>query len=298
MNIINKGIVGVVKIMPRRVVRIFAGRYIAGEMLQDAVRCVKELNAKGIFATIDLLGEAVKSKDEALKAKAECLEVLDTIKKFGLKSNLSIKPTQFGCQLDSEFGYKNVEEIVARAKEYDNFVRIDMEDATTTTTTFELLKRLRENFDNVGVVVQAYLKRTLDDVKSLNGHTNYRLCKGIYVEPEEIAYKERQKIRDNYIDLLRTMFFKGNYVGIATHDDDLVEKAKDMISEYNVLPEKYEFQMLLGVKEKLRDQNVKEGFKVRVYVPFGEHWYEYSIRRLSENPRLAWYIAKSIFSRS
>lgn len=296
MNIINQGIVSLVKLMPKRVVRVFAGRYIAGEKLQDAVETVRYLNSKGIYATIDVLGEAVKNHEEALQAKTECLEVLEVIRKFGLKSNVSIKPTQFGYQLDPEFGYKNIEEIVTKAKELGNFVRIDMEDSSITTSTFKLLKRLREKYDNVGVVVQAYLKRTMDDVKELNGFgANFRLCKGIYVEPENIAYKDKQAIRDNYLAVLRQMFLSGNYVGIATHDDFLVNKAKEMITELNIPKDKYEFQMLLGVKERLRDKNVAEGNIVRIYVPFGSHWYEYSLRRLIENPQVAWYITKSIF---
>jgi proline dehydrogenase len=156
---------------------------------------------------------------------------------------------------------------------------------------------LKEKYDNVGIVVQAYLKRTLNDVKSLNSlGTNYRLCKGIYIEPEEISYKDYQKVRDNYLEILKQMFTDGNYVGIATHDDYLVENAYKMIKEMNIPKDKYEFQMLYGVKENLRDKINADGHKIRIYVPFGEHWYKYSIRRLQENPNMAWYITKSIFS--
>lgn len=172
-----------------------------------------------------------------------------------------------------------------------------MEDSSVTELTFELLRYLKQKFDNVGVVVQAYLKRSFDDVVKLNKErTNYRLCKGIYDEPENIAYKNRQEIRNNFLKILKIIFESGNYVGIATHDDYLVKNALQLIKELNVPKDKYEFQMLYGVKESLRDKINAAGHKIRVYIPFGEHWYAYSIRRLQENPQLAWYITKSIFT--
>jgi proline dehydrogenase len=297
VNPINSTIVNFVKILPKPAVYIFAKKYIAGEKLEDGVRVVKELNSKGILATMDVLGEAVTTKKECVDAKNECLLVLDTIQKNNLNSNLSLKPTQLGLAIDEEFCYNQMVEIVERAKSYNNFVRIDMEDSPFTDATINLFKRLKEKYDNVGIVVQAYLKRTLDDVKKLNKlGTNYRLCKGIYIEPEEISYKDYQKVRDNYLDILRQMFTDGNYVGIATHDDYLVENAYKMIKEMNIPKDKFEFQMLYGVKENLRDRINADGYKIRIYVPFGEHWYKYSIRRLQENPNIAWYITKSIFS--
>lgn len=297
MNFVNQLIVKFVKILPKPVVFVFAKRYIAGVKLEEAVNAVKELNAKGILATMDVLGEAVSTKKESEEAKKECLEVLDTIQKNKLNANLSLKPTQLGLAIDEQFCYEQVVEILERAKNYNNFVRIDMEDSPFTDVTIKLFNRVREKFDNVGIVVQAYLKRTLDDVKLLDkSGTNYRLCKGIYVEPAEIAYKEYQKVRENYLDILRQMLDDGNYVGIATHDDYLVENAYKILKEKNITKDKYEFQMLYGVKESLRDKINANGHKLRVYVPFGEHWYKYSIRRLQENPNMAWYIFKSLFS--
>lgn len=297
MKTLNHAIVNFVKVLPKPVVHVFAKRYIAGEKLEDAVSVTKELNAKGIATTIDVLGEAVTSKRESEEAKKECLAVLDAINQNKLDANLSLKPTQVGLMMDSKFCYDQVSEILERAKSYNNFVRIDMEDSPTTTLTFELHNKLKEKYSNVGVVVQAYLKRTYDDVKSQNDlGTHYRLCKGIYVEPEEIAFKERQQIRDNYLKLLETMLKNGNYVGIATHDDYLVDGAYELIKRLNIPKNKFEFQMLYGVKEDLRDKINADGYKVRIYVPFGEHWYKYSIRRLQENPQVAWYITKSIFS--
>lgn len=296
VSTLNNTIVKFVEMLPKPVVKIFAQKYIAGDTLQDAIRVVKELNSKGIYATMDVLGEAIQTKSEAVQAKTECMEVLEAIRDNNLMANLSLKPTQLGLGLDKDFGFQEASEVVAKAKEMNNFVRLDMEDSPYTDATFELLKCLREKFDNVGVVVQAYLKRTLQDVMLLDKMgTNYRLCKGIYIEPEAIAYKDRQKVRDNYLEILKTMFKDGNYVGIATHDDYLVEGAQKLIKEMNIPKDKYEFQMLYGVKEDLRDKINAQGHKVRIYVPFGKQWYKYSIRRLKENPQVAWYITKSIF---
>ncbi len=294
---LNQLIVSAVKLMPKAIVKIFAQKYMAGEKLEDAVKAVKVLNAKGIVATMDVLGEAIKNKKEAEDAKLECLQVLDAIHENNLNSNLSVKPTQLGLIIDPNLCYQNLCEILDKAKSLNNFVRIDMEDSPVTSDTIALFRKLREKYDNVGIVVQAYLKRTYDDVVALDKEgTNYRLCKGIYVEPAEIAYKGKEEVRDNFLKILNRMLDDGNYVGIATHDDPLVEGAYKMIKEKNIDKSKFEFQMLYGVKEDLRDRINNDGYKIRIYVPFGEHWYAYSIRRLQENPQLAWYITKSIFS--
>lgn len=297
MNAINQLIVKTVKLLPKSVVYIFAKKYIAGTKLDDAVRVVKDLNAKGIVATMDVLGESITSKKEAEDAKKECLEVLDAINTHKLNANLSVKPTQLGLGIDKDFCYELLSEILERAKSYNNFVRIDMEDSPYTSLTIELVLRLKQKFSNTGIVVQSYLKRTVQDVLEMNKcGMNYRLCKGIYVEPAEIAYKGRQEVRDNYLKLLEIMLENGNYVGIATHDDYLVEGSYKIIREKNYAKDKFEFQMLYGVKESLRDRINRDGYKVRIYVPFGTQWYAYSVRRLKENPQLAWYIFKSIFS--
>ena len=276
--------------------RIFAGKYIAGEQLQDAIDLVKKLNSEGILATMDVLGEAIKNKVEAVAAKNKCMQVLDAIEQYKLLSNLSIKPTQLGLAIDEEFAYKQISEIVRRAKAINNFVRMDMEDSPYTDGTIRVYKRIHKELGHVGIVLQAYLKRTLKDVEDLNKlNTNYRLCKGIYVEPESIAYKDRQEIRNNFLKALRLMFQNGNYVGIATHDDYLIENSYKLINELNVPNDKFEFQMLLGVKEDLRYKIRDKGYKVRIYVPFGKDWYAYSIRRLKENPQIARYVFNNIF---
>ena len=297
MSLINILIVKITQLLPKSMVRIFAGKYIAGEELQDAINLVRTLNLKGIYATMDVLGESIKSKDEAISAKNKCLEVLDAIEKNKLLANLSIKPTQMGLAIDEEFAYQQISEIVKKAKSINNFVRIDMEDSPFTDSTIRVYKRIYESIGHVGIVLQAYLKRTLNDVEQLNKlGTNYRLCKGIYVEPSSIAYKDRQEIRDNFMKALQLMLKNGNYVGIATHDDYLVEKSYALIKEMKIPTNKFEFQMLLGVKEELRYKINDDGFKVRVYVPFGKDWYAYSIRRLKENPQIAMYVFKNIFS--
>lgn len=297
MSIINQAIVKAVTLMPKSVVGIFSRKYIAGDTLQDGIRTVQQLNAKGIYATLDVLGEAIQNREEAESYKKQAIEVLEAIDKYKLMANLSIKPTQMGLNIDVDFAYQQIREIVAKAKEIESFVRIDMEDSSTTDNTIEVYKRVYQEYKNVGIVIQAYLKRSLNDVIILNKlGTNYRLCKGIYVEPASIAIKDRQAIRDNFLKILRQMFIDGNYVGIATHDKYLIDEAYKMIRELNIPKNKFEFQMLLGVREDLRDKINNDGYKIRIYVPFGKEWYAYSIRRLKENPSIARHIVKSFLT--
>lgn len=297
MNAFNNLIVRIVQLMPKSVVGFFSKKYIAGETLQEAVDFVKKLNAKGIYATMDVLGESVANKQEAIKCKNEALEVLEAIEKNKLKANLSIKPTQMGLAIDEQFAFEQIMELVKKAAEYKNFVRIDMEDSPFTDKTINLYKRIYEQYKNVGIVIQAYMRRSFDDVVTLNKiGTNYRLCKGIYVEPASIAYKDRQEVRNNYLKLLDVMFKEGNYVGIATHDKPLIDAAYSRIKNQNISKDKFEFQMLLGVREDLRDKINSDGYKIRIYVPFGKDWYAYSVRRLKENPSVAGTIFKSFIT--
>lgn len=297
MSFINNLIVQFVQLLPKSVVGIFSKKYIAGETLTAAIDFVKKLNSKGIYATMDVLGESVSTKSEAIESKKEALEVLDAIEKNKLMANLSIKPTQMGLAIDEDFAYEQVLELVKRAAEFNNFVRIDMEDSPYTDKTINLYKRIYEQYKNVGIVIQAYMKRSLDDVLILNKiGTNYRLCKGIYVESSSIAYKNKQSIRDNYLKILDAIFKDGNYVGIATHDKPLIDAAYKRIKEQNIPKDKFEFQMLLGVREDLRDKINSDGYKIRIYVPFGKDWYAYSVRRLKENPSVAGHIVKSILT--
>ena len=297
VSVFHNLLVKTVQTMPENIVWLFSKKYIAGKTLQNAIDTVKDLNSKGIVATLDVLGESINTKEEAIKSQRKALEVFDAIVENKLNANLSIKPTQMGLAIDKDFAYQQIFELVKRAKEINNFVRIDMEDSPYTDLTFEVYKRIYEDYSNVGVVLQAYLKRTSNDAIILNKlGTNYRLCKGIYIEPATIAYKDKQAIRDNYMKTLELIFKSGNYVGIATHDKYLIDKSCELIKDLNIPKEKFEFQMLLGVREDLRDKINKDGYKIRVYVPFGEDWYRYSIRRLQENPQLAGHIVKEFFA--
>jgi len=294
---INHLIVKIVQLMPKPVVGFFSKKYIAGVTLQAAVDYVKKLNSIGIYATMDVLGESVSNKEEAIRCKNEAIEVLEAIEQNKLKANLSIKPTQMGLAIDEEFAYQQIFEIVKKAAEIKNFVRIDMEDSPYTDKTINVYKRIYQDYKNVGVVIQSYMRRSYDDVITLNKiGTNYRLCKGIYVESASIAYKDKQEVRNNYLKLLDAMFKDGNYVGIATHDKYLIDEAYKRIKEKNISKDKFEFQMLLGVREDLRDKINNDGYKIRIYVPFGKDWYAYSVRRLKENPSVAGHIAKSFLT--
>jgi proline dehydrogenase len=297
MPILNNLITTVFPYIPKAIVGQVAKRYIAGVALSDGVRLVQDLNNKSIKATMDLLGEDVKNVAETEEVKNGILSILQSIKINSLTSNVSIKPTQLGLKIDKELAYQNIKTIIQEAQKFGNFVRIDMEDVTTTDDTFAIYHRLKtEGLTNTGVVIQAYLRRSEADVLALvKEGANIRLCKGIYNETPALAYKARKEIQNNYLKLLQIILENGNYVGIATHDDYLLDGAYALIQKMGLKKEQYEFQMLLGVREKRRDQIVKDGHRLRIYVPFGEQWYAYSTRRLQENPQMAWYITKAIF---
>jgi len=290
--------------MPKSFVWIFSKRYIAGKKIEDAIRASRELNAEGIMVTVDLLGEFITRLDEADNNKKEYLEIIDTFIREKIDGNFSLKPTMFGLLIDKEVCYRNIREILAKVASYDNFIRIDMEDSQCVDLEIELYRKLKAEFPkHVGLVVQAYLKRTLKDLENLMDlHTpenplNYRLCKGIYVEPAEIAYKKYEEINQHFLKDLEYMFRQGIYPGIATHDKPLVEGAYRLIEKYNVPKDKYEFQMLYGVTPELRRSIIEKSHRMRVYVPFGEQWFAYSTRRLKENPRMAMLIIKALFFR-
>jgi proline dehydrogenase len=298
MNLANQLILSVVQLLPRPVVRRFAMRYIAGEQLDDAVRVVRALNSKKMMGTIDVLGENVSTREESLTAIRGCEEVLHSIDKNRIDANLSIKLTQFGLKIDEEFCYSNVKRLLEMASGYSRLVRIDMEDSSTTSATLKLYERLRsDGFENVGVVIQANMRRSEKDIERLiSTKANVRLCKGAYIEAEGIAFRGREEIRFNFLKLLKMLLDGKCYVGIATHDDFLINGAYPYIQEANLKKSDYEFQMLYGVRSKLRDQIVTGGHRLRVYVPFGQHWYAYSIRRFKENPQMIRYVFRALFS--
>ncbi len=295
MRLFNMLVVWFLPLIPKPLVRIFAKPYVAGPRLEDAIRTVKSLNAKGIEATLDVLGESAKAAAECEDAVHEYLIVLDTIQKENLSSNISVKLTQLGLNIDPEFCYTNVKKIVTKAAETQTFVRVDMEDSSVTDKTIAVFLRLQSEFDNVGIVLQAYLRRSLADVERLSANkTNFRLCKGIYIEPRSIAFKDPQTVNDNFALSIETALRKGSYVGIATHDEKVVWHGLRLIHQLGLEKNRYEFQMLLGVDEQLRDIIVAAGHRLRVYVPFGKHWYAYCVRRLKENPRIALYVLKAM----
>jgi proline dehydrogenase len=286
--------------VPKRLVGLFAQRYIAGDSLDKAIRKTKELNDLGAMTTIDILGEAVKSAQEAEKIVDTYLQVLQQIQANNLQSNISIKPSSFGFLVNENLCFESIQKIVSAASEPGHFVRIDMEDHLLTDFTLNTYRKLRVQFpQNVGTVLQSYLKRTVEDASLLieSGKTNLRLCKGIYVEPETIAYKDRKKINESYLRALDILFSKGGYVGIATHDNALVSGALELIKKYKLAREQYEFQMLLGVRPELMHRILETGHRIRIYVPFGKDWYPYSTRRLKENPAIVGNIVKGFMPR-
>lgn len=297
MSLFSKLIAASIPFIPRPIVGYFAKPYIAGETLEDGVRVVKDLNAKGIMATMDVLGESVNNREEALAMRAQCEAVLHAINDNALDANLSIKPTQLGLSIDLAFFEENLRVLLDIARGYNNFVRLDMEDHPYTDDTLAMYRSLRRDYGrHVGVVLQAYLRRTADDLRTLmeEGDTNIRLCKGIYVEPEEIAFKGRAEVQDNFKLLNEMGLGGGAYVGIATHDDVLLEHGIAYVQKAGLAREDYEFQMLLGVRPARRDEIVAQGHRLRVYVPFGDQWYAYSTRRLKENPSMATHVLKAI----
>ena len=298
----NKFIAAILPYFPKKFIWIFSRAYISGENIEDAMRVSKDLNSKKIKVSLDVLGEFIKTLDEAESNKKEYLHLIDISYKNNIDGNFSLKPTSFGLLLDKEICYNHIREIVVKAASYNGFVRIDMEDSPCTDDEIFLFRRLKAEFPaNVGLVVQAYLRRTFKDLEQmldLNSSAiplNFRLCKGIYVEPEAISFKKHDEINRHYLEDLEFMFRNKIYVGIATHDKPLVESAYNLIKKYNVQKDMYEFQMLYGVTPKLRESIVNEGHTMRVYVPFGKQWFGYSTRRLKENPKMASHIIKAVF---
>jgi len=286
-------------LVPKGIIHQVAKKYIAGDELSDAVRVSKELHTNGgAMTTVDVLGEFVTTKERALNEKDECLKVLDAIKENNLSTYLSLKPTSLGLGIDENFGFDNISFIIKKAAESNIFVRLDMENSPYTTKTLNLFKKLRaEGLNNVGVVIQSYLFRSEDDIKELIPYKpSIRLCKGIYRESPEIAFQTKEDVRNNYKKLLRLIIDNGLYIGIATHDDPLINDAREYLDKINLKKEDYEFQMLLGVRDEKRKEILSQGHRLRVYVPFGKDWYGYSLRRLKENPEIAGHIMKAIFT--
>jgi proline dehydrogenase len=295
MGIVDKAIANSVPVIPRPIVKRISSRYIAGDTLEDAISTVRDLHEQGCVATIDLLGESTESKADAAATLKDYKKVVDALEANELKGGISVKLTGLGLTLSEEMCRANLEELVEYAEEKGRFVRVDMEDSPYTEATLNIVRDMFRRHENIGAVLQAYMRRSIDDVqRGIEAGFSVRLCKGIYDEPRSIAYKDFDTVRQNYIFLLDELLRGGVYVGIATHDEFLIWHALRLIHQLEVPEDRYEFQMLLGVDEELRSILVGAGHKLRVYVPFGEDWYEYSTRRLKENPKIAGYVARDV----
>jgi proline dehydrogenase len=299
LAIFDRAIVRLLPAVPRPVVHKLSERYIAGAELKDARETVRRVNAQGKMATIDVLGEEITDEEDAAAIVDAYEDVFADIGRAGLDSNVSVKLTALGLKLGYDICAANLRSVVEDAASRANFVRIDMEDSSTTDQTLRLYRELREDgHDNVGIVLQATLRRTLGDVRALADlKPSVRLCKGIYLEPPAIAYQDFEAVRASYVTALQTLLDGGCYVGIATHDEWLLQEGRRLVAEHGLDRDEYEFQMLLGVTPGLGDKLVREGHRLRIYVPFGRRWYEYSLRRLQENPKIAGYIAGDTLSR-
>jgi proline dehydrogenase len=298
-GLINQAIVAAIPYVPKPVVWRLSQRYIAGTTLDDAYRLVRDLNRADCTATLDVLGEDSGSEEQVQSAVDLYLEAIGQIEAQSLECGISVKLSELGLRFDTARCREAIETLAASAREHGCFLRIDMEDSSVTTVTLDIYNDLRRRYDNTGIVIQSCLRRSADDIAALveEGPADVRLCKGIYIEPPDIAFCDADEIRDSFDRLLAQLFDAGARVGIATHDPILVQRAERLIEEKAVGIDRYEFQMLLGVAGRLRRDLVARGHPLRVYVPFGELWYAYSLRRLRENPNVAGYIIRNLFTR-
>ncbi len=299
MSLLDSALVRLLPAVPKPVVQMFSSRYIAGATLSDAVWCVHDLNAAGAMATVDVLGEEITREEETRAIAQAYRDVFAAIDEAALDSNVSVKLTALGLELSYDLCRENLLDVVRTAAGYGNFVRIDMEDSSTTDDTLRLYRELREDgHENLGVVLQARLRRTVADVAALADlRPSVRLCKGIYLEPAAIAFLDYEAVRVNFLRVLDGLLDADCYVAVATHDEWLIGESLARISQRGLAPLEYELQMLLGVREERRAELVAEGHRLRVYVPFGEQWYSYSVRRLQENPAMAGTIARATAGR-
>jgi len=272
-------------------------RFVAGETIDQAVSFIREINAEGCTASFDHLNESVTSAAEAEKEVVEYLNILAKINETGIRSNVSIKLTQFGLGLNPEIAYKNSRSVVEDAHRRGNFVRVDMEDSKVTQATIDVFKRLRDEFglNDVGIVLQSYLRRTYEDAQELlKLPARIRICKGAYNEPPEVAFPDKKDVDENYIRVMKLLLSSGIYHGIATHDPKMIEATIDFAGREGIGKEAFEFQMLYGIRRDLQRQLARDGYNMRVYVPYGKHWYPYFMRRLAERPANIWFVMKNL----
>ena len=297
ISLLNQIILQIISLLPKKIVYVFAGKYVAGENINTLIEATKDMNDMGYDVTIDILGEHVKDKKLANEITNQYSDIYEHIQLNNLKSNISLKPSHIGLDISFDYCLSNLLRVAKIAKKYKNFLRIDMEDSKNTSNTIKLLNEAHKYYDNIGTDFQAYLVRTINDIKKLNyKNINYRLCKGIYNESTEISIKDKHDINENFIKILEEGFKRNHYIGIATHDTKLLDRVYKLIKKYNIKKNQFEFQVLYGVPmHGWLEKHLNNGYKVRVYIPFGPDWYEYSIRRLKENPNIIWYILKNIF---
>tara|TARA_B100000676_G_scaffold130820_1_gene129900 strand:- start:3402 stop:4316 length:915 start_codon:yes stop_codon:yes gene_type:complete len=298
MKLINNLIIQILPFLPKFLVKIVASPYIAGITDEEMLQNVEKLNRKGFKVAIDILGEHVKTEDEAEEITRRYSKIYDEINKRNLLANISIKLTHIGQDLGIDIVRNNLSKLVEAAKKNNNFLRLDMENVPYTSETIQLYKEMFDKYNQIGIVIQAYLHRSIDDIKALsNDKFNVRICKGIYVEDPHLVLNDYNDIRENYISLVKESLNNGSYVGIATHDEFLIDSLYSWIKENDISKDRYEFQVLHGVpmRKKLK-KLMDEGNIVRVYLPYGDNWYDYSVRRLKENPKMAGYIIKNLFS--
>ena len=294
--LVNKIILILIPVMPKFFVKIFANKYVAGVKTSQALRVVKKLNNKGLSCTLDILGEHTADLKESNAITNKYIDILDRIKLNSLDCNISIKPSHIGSDISDKNFNQNIEKLLIKADNNNNFIRIDMEDSKLTDLTIETYKNNHNYKKYLGIVLQAYLLRTSHDLRTLEENSNIRLCKGIYNEDSSIAIKDSKLINKNYIELLNIAFDKDIYVGIATHDEKLINDILKIIEDSKIDKNKFEFQMLYGVPmNKTIDYLLKNNYKVRIYVPYGRNWYDYSIRRIKENPNISKYIIQNLF---
>src|SRR5215813_11680911 len=273
-------------------------RFVAGDTIDEVVPLIRQLNSENCTASFDHLNESVGSAAEAEHEVSEYLNILAQIDESHIRSNVSIKLTQFGLGLDTELAYRNARQIVEDAQRRGNFVRVDMEGSDVTQVTIDIFKRLRAEFglNDVGIVLQSYLHRTLDDAKELlKLPARIRICKGAYSEPPEVAYPNKKDVDDNYVRVMQMLLSSGVYHGIATHDPKMIDATIDFANKEGIGKEAFEFQMLYGIRRDLQEQLARDGYNMRVYVPYGKHWYPYFMRRLAERPANIWFVMKNLW---
>lgn len=278
--------------------RFGAARFVAGERIEQAASVIRDLNAQGLLVTLDYLGEFVDNEKEANEMATECIQAVKAIGREKLDAQVSLKLTSMGLDISHEVVAKNMRRILDEAKKQNVFVTIDMEDHTRCGKTIDLFKELKSEYDNIGTVLQAYLYRTEEDIRELDAYSpNLRLVKGAYKEPEEVAFPDKKDVDENFKKLIEIHLLNGNYTAVATHDDAIIDFTKEFVKKHNISNDQFEFQMLYGIRPERQKELVEEGYKMRVYVPYGTDWYGYFMRRLAERPANVAFVLKGTFGK-